>query len=140
MRPLLDEEILDDIPDELIRPLLALCLRALKPNTIESYKQVLKEGRRLGRACRVTPSARLAYHLPETRVVVRLHRMQEAQAWAQKIDPDAEVTSILVNRWYVNTIIHGEQRPLLVEHHLIRPDRLRTLVTEADVDDTESDG
>lgn len=50
-KPLVDESVLDGIPDELIRPLLAISIRASHPHTIPSYKQLLKEIRRLVGPC-----------------------------------------------------------------------------------------
>jgi hypothetical protein len=136
MKPLIDEQILADIPDELIRPLLAMCMRVLLPNTIVSYKQLLKESRRLDRASRIAPMSSLAYFRLERMATIRLDRLQEAQDWAQKSDPAAEVTLIGVNRWIVNTRIHGEQRPLFVEHQPIGVYRSRTVITEANERDT----
>ena len=41
--PLVDESVLDDIPPELIRPLLAMSIRASHPHTIETYQALLDE-------------------------------------------------------------------------------------------------
>src|SRR5262245_42908560 len=46
-KPLVDESILDGIPDNLIRPLLAISIRATHAQTIEECKQLLKEIKKL---------------------------------------------------------------------------------------------
>jgi hypothetical protein len=130
MKSLIDEQILDGIPEELIRPLLAMCMHALQPHTIESYKQLLKETRRLGRACGEAGGQGLFYIDLENSVNWRMYAMLDAQTWARKTDPDAEATDIEVNRWLVNVHSSGANRALLVAYERAGIDR-RTLEERA---------
>jgi hypothetical protein len=141
MKPLIDEQVLEGIPEELVRPLLAMCIRALQPHTVESYKQLLKETRRLGRACGEAGGQSLFYIDLEDLVSRRMYPMLDAQTWARKTDPTAEATSIEIERWIVNVQSSGTNRALLVTYKRAGVDRrtleerARVIVTEADDDD-----
>lgn len=137
-KTLVDERILDGIPDELIRPLLAISIRATRPNTIDDYKQLLKDIRKLVRSCSEAGGSSLYYIDVENAVEQRLAALLAAQKWARKTDTAAEAKHIGVNRWYVN--IHsgnGDYRGLLVAYERAGLDRrrmeekVRFVVTEA---------
>lgn len=135
-KPLVDESVLDGIPDELIRPLLAISIRAFRPHTINGYKQLLKEIRRLVRPCHEAGGESLFYIDIENMVNRRMQAMLDAQEWARKSDPVAEVTDIEINRWYVNIHSNGQNRALLVAYERAGVDRrleekVRAVVTEA---------
>jgi hypothetical protein len=137
MKPLIDEQVLEGIPEELIRPLLAMCIRALQPHTAESYKQLLKETRRLGRACSAAGGQSLFYIDLENIITRRMYPMLDAQTWARKTDPTAEATSIEVDRWIVDVHSSGTNRALLVTYERAGIDR-RTLEERARVIVTEA--
>ncbi len=116
-KTLIDESILDGIPDELIRPLLAISIRATRPNTIEDYKQLLKDIRKLIRPCSEAGGSSLYYIDVENAVEQRLAALLAAQKWARKTDTTAEAKYIGVNRWYVNIDSgNGDYRGLLVAY------------------------
>src|SRR5215213_10168258 len=114
--PLIDEQVLDGIPDELIRPLLAMSIRTFRPHTIESYKKLLKDARKLRQKC-LELGGQSGYYLDlENMVNERMQAMTHAQAWARKADSEAEATSIDINRWRVNVHSNGHNRALLVAY------------------------
>jgi hypothetical protein len=133
-KSLVDESILDGIPDELIRPLLAISIRASRPHTIPSYKQLLKDIRRLIGPCGDAGGESLYYVDVQTRVEQAMQAMLDAQAWVRKTDPAAEATSIYSDRWAVNVHSNGRNQELHVEYKpaglTINGVRLRTVVTE----------
>ena len=137
MKPLIDEQVLEGIPEELIRPLLAMCIRTLQLHTVESYKQLLKETRRLGRACGETGGQSLFYIDLEDLVTRRMYPMLEAQTWARKTNPAAEAASIEIDRWIVDVHSSGTNRALLVSYERVGIDR-RTLEERARVIVTEA--
>ena len=141
-KSLIDESILNGIPDELIRPLLAISIRASRPHTIASYKQLLKDIRRLSRLCGTAGGESLYYVDVQTNVEQAIQAMLDAQAWARKTDPIAEATSIYSDRWAVNVHSNGQNRELHVEYKpsglTLNGVRLRTVVTEVKDHDVPS--
>lgn len=136
-KTLVDERILDGIPDGLVRPLLAISIRATRLNTIEDYKQLLKDIRKLSKPCHEAGGKSLYYVDVKNDVTRRLEALRAAQKWARKTDPAAEASDIGVNRWYVGVYSNDTYRGLLVAYERAGVDRrrmeekIRLVVTEA---------
>lgn len=107
-KTLVDEIILEGIPEELIRPLLAISIRASRPQTIDGYKQLLKEIRKLTIPCGEAGGESLYYIRVRNLVSERMQAMLDAQTWARKKDPTAEAVSVDTNRWRVE--IHSREQ------------------------------
>lgn len=131
---LIDESVLDGIPDELIRPLLAISIRASHPHTRKGYQQLLADVRRLAAPCHTAGGESLYYIDVETRVQQYIHAMRAAEKWARQ--PDAEATSIETDQWAVEVHSQGQNRSLLVSYERAGVDprnfeeRVRLVVTE----------
>lgn len=134
-KPLVDERVLEGIPEELIRPLLAMSIRIFQPHTVESYKQLLKEIRQLAKPCGEAGGESLFYIDLKNMAERQMRAMLDAQTWVRKTDSTAEATSLEINRWYVNVHSTGYNRALLVAYERAGLDvngvRVRAVVTEA---------
>lgn len=135
--PLIDERILDDIPDGLIRPLLAVCLIEMRTFSIEQHEQLIAVIQDLVRPYEDLEGEGLSHISIQNRLHRRLLAMRDAHDWAQKTDPEAQVTSVDINRWVVNVTSVGTRRRLLVAYESagldpeLMEETLRPVVTEA---------
>lgn len=133
----IDESILDGIPDELIRPLLAISIRASRPHTIDGYKHLLKEIDKLTISCSEAGGESLYYIRVRNMVSQHMYAMLDAQKWVRKTDPAAKATSIAINRWSVDVFSQQQNRLLLVAYERAGIDqrrmeeKTRAVVTEA---------
>lgn len=115
MKTPINEQILSTVSDELIRPLLALSMRALRPSSIETYKQLLREVKVLRSACSSVEESLLCRKL-DMMISLRMYAMLDAQKWAQKQGHTAEAIGVYINRWQVEMLIDGENREYLVSY------------------------
>lgn len=115
--PLIDESILEGIPDELIRPLLAISILESRTFTIEQHQQLIKEIDKFILPCHEIGGESLYYIRVQNRLYNRLYAMLDAQAGAQQIDPTAKASHADTNRWYVNIIYEdGRNEGVLVSY------------------------
>ena len=136
-KTLVDEQILDGIPDELIRPLLAISIRATRLSTIDDHKKLLKDIQNLTEPCYEARGESGYYLHVKNMVERRMEALIAAQRKARKTDPSAEATDIDVNRWYVGIHSNSAYRGFLVSYERAGLDRrrmeerIRLVVTEA---------
>ena len=135
--PLIDERILEDIPDALIRPLLAVCLIEMRTFSIEQHEQLIAAIQDLVRPYEDLEGEGLSHISIQNRLNQRLQAMRDAQDWAQETDPAAQVLSVEINRWFVDITSTGASRRLLVAYESagldpeLMEETLRPVITEA---------
>jgi hypothetical protein len=144
MSPIINQEILNSVPDELIRPLLALCMRTLQYNSRETYEDILEELNAIQTSNEIQEVQFLRGRL-RSAVQLRICAMQDVQQWLRAKGQDAEPTEVYVNRWYVGMLVDGQRKGYLVSHE---PDSIdqeameeksRAVVLEATQDDSVFD-
>ena len=140
MPSIINQEVLDHVPDELIRPLLALCMRTLRYNSLETYGQVLQE---LSAIHISNESEEVQFLRGRLRsaIQLRMRAMQDAQQWLQAEGHDAEPTEVYVNRWYVGMLVDSQRKGYLVAYEAdgidqeAMEEKARAVVLEATKDD-----
>ncbi|HEU5015991.1 MAG TPA: hypothetical protein VFT66_25935 [Roseiflexaceae bacterium] len=115
MKAKIDEQILENVPDELIRPLLALCMRALRENSIPEYRKLIRELNALREACTGLEEQLLWARL-DAKIYLQMHAMLEAEKWAKKHGHTAKAISVYVNRWYVQMVVDGENKEYVISY------------------------
>ena len=137
----LNEQILENVSPELIRPLLALCMRTLQPNSTGTYEQLIQEIQSVSRVCHNLEEELLCTRL-KGMAHVRMQAMRDAQEWVEKQGDEADSIDVHVNRWYVEMLVNGENRAYVVSYVDDGVDRQRmerkvkALVVEATEGDT----
>lgn len=139
--PLVDESVLDDIPPELIRPLLAISIRASRPHTIETYQALLDEMEALLYPCAKAGGESLYYVRIRSRILQSMRAMIDAQTWGRQTDSELKATFVAPHRWMVILSKEGYEQDVLVNYVRDGVDRermeekLRPVVVEATEDD-----
>ena len=140
-QPLVDESVLDDIPSELIRPLLAISIRATHPHTIETYQALLDEMEALLYPCAKAGGESVYYVRVRNQILQSMRAMIDAQTWGQQRDPALEASFVTHHRWMVTLSKAGYHQDVLI--HYVRDgvdrermeEKLRPVVVEATEDD-----
>jgi hypothetical protein len=144
MSPIINQEILNSVPDELIRPLLALCMRTLQYNSRETYEDILEELNAIQTSNEIQAVQFLRGRL-RSAVQLRICAMQDVQQWLRANGQDAEPTEVYVNRWYVGMLVDGQRKGYLVSHapdgidQEAMEEKSRAVVLEATQDDSVFD-
>ncbi|MEM8529741.1 MAG: hypothetical protein AAGF95_02805 [Chloroflexota bacterium] len=140
-QPLVDESVLDDIPSELIRPLLAMSIRADRPHTIETYQALLDEMEPLMEACSKAGGQSLYYVKIRAKILRCMRVMIDAQTWGQQRDPALEATSVDIYSWVVGLSKEGYHQDVLLQYkgdgldYETMEKKIRPVVVEATEDD-----
>ena len=116
MRPLINEDILTGIPEHLIRPLLAFSIRASRVQTLNECILLLKEARRLGRACRDSGGTSLHFRIIENALSQKMYALQDVEKRAKKTDESAMAVNIEIDRWRVNVYQSGKNKDFTVHY------------------------
>lgn len=138
---LIDESVLDGIPDELIRPLLAISIRATELHTIEDFEQLFKDIEKISRRCSDAGGQSLYYILVKNAAVRRLNAALAAENWGKQTDPTAKFGGIEISRWSVRVATSKEVRRLFVGYKPagLDPDTMEEeiefVITEASEDE-----
>ncbi len=137
---LIDEQLLDSIPIDLIRPLLVLSIRAAHLHTIEDCRKLLKDVRKLSKRCSDAGGESLYYvHLYNV-AAQRLHVLLAVQRKVRKMDPTAKAEDINISRWRVDVSTKGQYSSWFVSFKRGGLDQrrmeeyIRTVITEASDD------
>jgi hypothetical protein len=145
MAPDIDQHILDQVPDDLIRPLLALCMRTLRYNSFTTYEQLLQELRTI-RATDESLDVQLLWSHLTGIIRLRMRAMQDAKEWLHLQGQIAEPTEVYVNRWYVGMMVDSQPKGYLVSYtddgidYEAMERKSRAVVREATEDDSVLDG
>jgi hypothetical protein len=145
MKPTVDQQILEQIPDELVRPLLALCMRTLRYNSVDTYQQLIHELDALREVC-TGLDEQLLWSRLNSMIQLRLIAMLNVQQWAQERGHSAEPAGVYINRWYIDMIVDGKNKGYLVSYADDGVDEERmerkskAVVIEATEDDSVLDG
>jgi hypothetical protein len=134
----IDLSVLDDIPDALIRPLLAISILETHVHTIEEHERLLNAINTFFHSYRNLVGESLYYVDIKNRLDARLYALRDAQTWAQQTDPTAEATDAWIDRWAVDIFSKGTNRTVLVEYESVglNPETMeedaRPVITDAD--------
>ena len=139
-KTLVDEQLLDSIPDDLIRPLLVLSIRAAHLDTIEDCRKLLKDVRKISKRCSDAGGESLYYVHLYNIAAQRLDVLLAVQRKVRQTDPSAKAEYINISRWSVAVSTKGQYRSWFVSFKRGGLDKrrmeeyIRTVITEASDD------
>jgi hypothetical protein len=138
---LIDESVLNGIPDELIRPLLAISIRATELYSTEDFEQLFKDIQKIREAASNAEPQSLYYVHVENAATRRLCALQAAEDWAKQTDPAAHFGGIEISRWSIHVYSGKDVRRLFVSYKptgldpLSMEEKIEFVITEASEDE-----